>query len=58
MAPHSGILDWELPWTEVPGELYSPWDYKRDRYNLGTKQKQENGVRDMLRFLITLKLSF
>ena len=21
MATHSNILDWEIPWTEVPGEL-------------------------------------
>ena len=21
MATHSGILDWEIPWTEEPGEL-------------------------------------
>ena len=59
MATHSSILDWEIQWTEEPGELYRPQDYKRDVYNLGTKQKQqENGGGDMLRFLITLKLSF
>ena len=58
MATHSSILEWESQWTEEPGELYSPWDYKRDGYNLGTKQKQEDGGADMLRFLITLKLSF
>ena len=24
MATHSSILAWEIPWTEVPGRLYSP----------------------------------
>ena len=28
-ATHSGILAWEIPWTEEPGGLYSPWDHKR-----------------------------
>ena len=23
MATHSSILDWEIPWTEEPGELQS-----------------------------------
>ena len=23
MATHSGILAWEIPWTEEPGRLYS-----------------------------------
>ena len=26
MATHSGILAWEIPWTEEPG--YSPWGRK------------------------------
>ena len=25
MATHSNILTWRSPWTEEPGELYSPW---------------------------------
>ena len=25
-ATHSSILIWEIPWTEEPGGLYSPWD--------------------------------
>ena len=24
-ATHSSLLAWEIPWTEEPGELYSPW---------------------------------
>ena len=27
MATHSGILAWEIPWTEEPGG-YSPWGRK------------------------------
>ena len=25
MATESSILAWEIPWTEEPGGLYSPW---------------------------------
>ena len=25
MATHSSILIWEIPWTEEPGKLHSPW---------------------------------
>ena len=28
MATHSGVLAWEIPWTEEPGGLYSPWGHK------------------------------
>ena len=28
MANHSSILAWRIPWTEEPGELYSPWGHK------------------------------
>ena len=28
MATHSSILAWRVPWTEEPGELYSPWGRK------------------------------
>ena len=28
MATHSSILAWEIPWTEEPGGLYSPWGHK------------------------------
>ena len=27
-ATHSSILVWEIPWTEEPGGLYSPWGRK------------------------------
>ena len=27
MATHSGILAWEIPWTEEPGG-YGPWGCK------------------------------
>ena len=28
MATHSSVLAWEIPWTEEPGRLYSPWGGK------------------------------
>ena len=28
MTTHSSILAWEIPWTEEPGRLYSPWGLK------------------------------
>ena len=28
MATHSNILAWEIPWTEEPGRLQSPWSCK------------------------------
>ena len=27
-ATHSSILVWEIPWTEEPGGLFSPWGRK------------------------------
>ena len=36
MATHSSIIAWEIPETEEPGRLYSPW-VTRVRYNLVTK---------------------
>ena len=37
MATYSGILGWEIPWTEDPGRLPSMGS-QRVRYNLATKQ--------------------
>ena len=28
MATHSGILAWEIPWTEEPGGLQSLWSQR------------------------------
>ena len=28
MATHSSFLAWEIPWTEEPGGLHSPWGLK------------------------------
>ena len=28
MATRSSILAWEIPWTEEPGGLHSPWGRK------------------------------
>ena len=36
MANHSGILAWEIPWTEEPGG-YSPWG-RRVRHDCVTEQ--------------------
>ena len=33
-AIHSSILAWEIPWTEDPGGLRSPWAHKRVRHDL------------------------
>ena len=47
MTTHSSICAWEIPWTEEPGGLYSPWGHKRVRHNLETKQKPQL-ILDML----------
>ena len=40
MAPYSGVLAWEIPWTEEPGRL-SPTGLQRVKYDLATKQQQQ-----------------
>ena len=40
MATHSSILAWEIPWTEEPGRLYSPWYCERVEHDLAIKQRQ------------------
>ena len=30
MATHSGVLAWEIPWTEEPGRLPSMWLQESD----------------------------
>ena len=37
---HSIILAWEIPRTEEPGGLNSPWGDKRVRHDLATKQQR------------------
>ena len=44
MATHSGVLAWEIPWTEEPGRLYIPWGHKRVRYDLATNQQQQEDL--------------
>ena len=39
MVTHSGILAWEIPWTEEPGGLQSMWS-QRVKQDLVTKQQQ------------------
>ena len=36
-ATHSSILAQEIPWTEDPRGLYSPWSYKRAGHDLATE---------------------
>ena len=40
MATHSGILAWEIPWTEESGELQSMVS-QSVRYDLVIKQQEE-----------------
>ena len=43
MATHSSILAWEIPWTEEPGRLYSPWGHERVGHELVTKECNTKG---------------
>ena len=36
MVTHSSVLAWEIPWTEEPGRLWSPWGRKRVGHDLVT----------------------
>ena len=40
MATHSSILVWEIPWTEEPSGLYSPWGRERVEDDFTIKQQQ------------------
>ena len=40
MATHSGILAWEIPWTEGPGGLWS-MGFQRVRCDLAIKLVKE-----------------
>ena len=41
MATHCSILAWEIPRTEKPSGLHSPWGHKRVAHNFVTKQQQQ-----------------
>ena len=41
MATHSSILAWRIPWTEEPGELYSPQGRKESDMTEQLKQQQQ-----------------
>ena len=43
MAVRSSILAWEIPWTEEPGRLYSPWGCKES-----DTMEQQNGSKGPL----------
>ena len=45
---HSHILVWRIPWTEKPGELYSPWGWKRMRDDSVTKQQTNHLFKDLI----------
>ena len=45
-ASYSSILAWEIPRTEGPGRLYSPWGHKRVRHNLATRQQQDDIMKE------------
>ena len=47
MATHSGILAWEIPWTEEPGMLQSIGS-QRIGHNLVTEQQQAAYLADLL----------
>ena len=34
----SSVVTWEIPWTEEPGRLHSPWGCKRAGHDLVTGQ--------------------
>ena len=46
MATHSGILAWEIPWTEEPDILQSMGS-QRVRHDLTTKQQQQIIIYDI-----------
>ena len=39
MATYSRIFVWETPWTEEPGQGYSPVGLQKVKYNLATKTR-------------------
>ena len=44
MATYSGILAWEIPWTEERGGLQS-MGLQRVRHNGATKQQETKGMK-------------
>ena len=50
MTTHTSTLAWEIPWTQEPGGLYSPWGHKRIRHDLATKQQQQHKLFGILHF--------
>ena len=45
MATQSGILAWEIPWTEEPGRLQS-MGLQRVGYDWATKEQQQKQIRN------------
>ena len=44
MAIYFSILAWEIPWTEEPSRLHSPWGCKRVGHNSVSKQQQQFNI--------------
>ena len=40
MATHFSIIAWVIPWTEEPGQLYSPRSHKASDMTEATVQQQ------------------
>ena len=49
MATHSTIHPWRIPWTEEPGELYSPWG--RRESDMTERLKTKTNKCDLYTFL-------
>ena len=49
MATHSSILAWKIPWTEEPGELYSPWGHKEldTAQQLSMRMNDDSDIKDL-----------
>ena len=57
MATHSGILAWEIPWTEEPGGL-QPMGLQRVRHDLVTKQQEQQQQQDHILLILKVKETF
>ena len=59
MATHSSILDYRIPWTDEPGELYSQWGLKEsdmtEQLTLSLSLQVNSGKREKV-FCIFLDL--
>ena len=62
MATQSSILAWRTPWTEEPGELYTPWGSKESdmterlhfTYSKQTKIERKRAIEREFEEILTL----